>query len=292
MEVIYIDTLFLLNATVDYLLLLAAARVAGEPLARFRFLLGATLGGLYAVSIFILPFLQNTGYKILICSLIMLIAYGKSQRLFRQGLIFLALSFAFAGGILAISLSGGQSLSLQQGVLYTPMDFKMVLLSASLCYILITTVFQNFGQHSNLSGELVQVKLSYNNQSISFPALVDTGNTLQDPITGSPVLVAEGHTLAPFFPPDFSTLPLQNPAHIVQHYGNHPIKKRLRLLPYQAVGTQGLLLVLKVDEILVNNQQETTKLVALSPTSVCDGGNYKALIGANQSSATTLSAKS
>ena len=53
MTVIYVDTLFLLNAAVDYLLLLASARLAGEPLARLRFLLGAALGGLYAVAIFL-----------------------------------------------------------------------------------------------------------------------------------------------------------------------------------------------------------------------------------------------
>ena len=46
MTVIYVDTLFLLNAMVDYLLLLAAARLAGEPLTRLRFLRGALLGGL------------------------------------------------------------------------------------------------------------------------------------------------------------------------------------------------------------------------------------------------------
>ena len=52
MTVIYVDTLFLLNTMVDYLLLLASARLAGEPLARLRFALGAVLGGLYAVAIF------------------------------------------------------------------------------------------------------------------------------------------------------------------------------------------------------------------------------------------------
>ena len=47
MTVIYVDTLFLLNALVDYLLLLAAARLAGEPLRRVRFALGAILGGCF-----------------------------------------------------------------------------------------------------------------------------------------------------------------------------------------------------------------------------------------------------
>ena len=61
MTVIYVDTLFLLNALVDYLLLLCAARLAGEPLKRLRFALGAVLGGGYAVAIFLpgLGFLER-----------------------------------------------------------------------------------------------------------------------------------------------------------------------------------------------------------------------------------------
>ena len=35
--VIYVDTLFLLNAIIDYLLLLSAARLAGEPLRRLQY---------------------------------------------------------------------------------------------------------------------------------------------------------------------------------------------------------------------------------------------------------------
>lgn len=281
-QLIYIDTLFLLNATVDYLLLLASARIAGEPLARCRFLLASTLGGLYAVGIFFLPFLENTGYKLLLGSLIMLIAYGKSQRLLRQTLIFLALSCAFAGGILAISLQGGQNLSLEGGVLYSTMDFKMVLLSASACYVVLSILFKNFGQHSKVTGELVTVKLQYQEKTISFPALVDTGNTLQDPVTGTPVLVVEGQILAPLFPPDFKQQDLQQPTTVLNYYKHQPISQRLRLIPYQAVGVQGLLLVLKVDQILVNDSKIDTQLLALSPTSVSDGGNYKALIGTKQ----------
>lgn len=52
LTVVYIDALFLLNLIVNYLLLLAAARLAGEPLRRLRLAAGAALGGLYAAAIF------------------------------------------------------------------------------------------------------------------------------------------------------------------------------------------------------------------------------------------------
>ena len=46
MTVVYIDLLFLLNLIANYLLLLAAGRMAGAVLARWRIGLGAGLGAL------------------------------------------------------------------------------------------------------------------------------------------------------------------------------------------------------------------------------------------------------
>ena len=44
MTVVYLDVLFLLNLVVDYLLLLATAKITGEPISRARLALGAALG--------------------------------------------------------------------------------------------------------------------------------------------------------------------------------------------------------------------------------------------------------
>ena len=90
MTVIYVDTLFLLNALVDYLLLLCAARLAGEPLKRLRFALGAVLGGGYAVAIFLpgLGFLERPACRLSAAVLMVLAAFWGSRRLGRQVLIF------------------------------------------------------------------------------------------------------------------------------------------------------------------------------------------------------------
>lgn len=52
MTVVYIDSLFLLNLIVDYLLLLATAKLAGEVICRPRLALGAAVGALYASAVF------------------------------------------------------------------------------------------------------------------------------------------------------------------------------------------------------------------------------------------------
>ena len=49
-DIIYADSLIALNLAADYLLLLAAGRVAGAALHRGRVFLAALLGALYALA--------------------------------------------------------------------------------------------------------------------------------------------------------------------------------------------------------------------------------------------------
>ena len=285
MTVIYVDTLFLLNAAVDYLLLLASARLAGEPLARLRFLLGALLGGLYAVSLFLpgLSFLARPPCRLAAAVLMVLAAFWRSRRLLRQVVIFLALSCAFGGGVLALGLLGGRGLTLSNGVLCSGMDLKIVLLSAAGCYGALTLIFQRTGRHTAPSGELRPVRLTLGERQVSLTALVDTGNTLTDPATGRPVLVAEADCVEELLPPGIRPSPadLRDPAGALGRLED-PWRRRFRLLPYRSVGVdRGLLLAVRVDQVRVGEEDRGPMLAALSPTPVSDGGGYRALLGAD-----------
>lgn len=282
MTVIYVDTLFLLNALVDYLLLLCAARLAGEPLKRLRFALGAVLGGGYAVAIFLpgLGFLERPACRLAAAVLMVLAAFWGSRRLGRQVLIFFALSCAFAGGVLGISMLGGQGLSLNRGVIYSGMDLKIVLLSAAGCYAVLSLLLQKAVRHTSFTGELKAVRLELGGRTIELTALTDTGNTLTDPVTGQGVMVAEGERLLPLFAASQrpSVQELRDPAGALERLtgaGGH-----FRLLPYRAVGVdRGLLLAVRVDRAVVDGEDWGAMVVALSPTPVSDGGGYGALLG-------------
>lgn len=282
MTVIYVDTLFLLNALVDYLLLLCAARLAGEPLKRLRFALGAVLGGGYAVAIFLpgLGFLERPACRLAAAVLMVLAAFWGSRRLGRQMLIFFALSCAFAGGVLAISMLGGQGLSLNRGVIYSGMDLKIVLLSAAGCYAVLSLLLQKAVRHTSFTGELKAVRLELEDRTVELTALTDTGNTLTDPVTGQGVMVAEGERLLPLFAVSQrpSVQELRDPAGALERLtgaGGH-----FRLLPYRAVGVdRGLLLAVRVDRAVVDGEDRGAMVVALSPTPVSDGGGYGALLG-------------
>lgn len=127
MTVVYIDLLFLLNLTANYLLLLGAGRVAGAMLRRWRIALGAGLGGLYALMAFLphMEWLALWPCKLAFGILMTLIAYGGERGLLRIIVMFFGASAGLAGLVLAAELLGGTSLSLQNGVLYSHFDLQI-----------------------------------------------------------------------------------------------------------------------------------------------------------------------
>lgn len=279
MTTIYVDTLFLLNAVVDYLLLLCSARLAGEPLERLRFAGAAALGGGYAVALFIpgWEFLYHPLCRVSVAVLMVLIAFARSRRLLRQAVVFFALACAFGGGVLAVGLLGGQGLTLGSGVFYSAIDIKTVLVSAAGCYGALSLCFRNWGRHSAARGELKPVRLEFSGRTLELTALMDTGNTLTDPVTGRRVLVAEGASLSPLFPEVGQTL--LDPAAGLEQF-NRRWPGRFRLIPYRAVGTErGLLLAARLDRVEVDGEEQVGALVALSPNPVSDGGSYQVLAG-------------
>ena len=270
--VIYLDELFLLNFVVDYLLLLAAGRLSGEILRRGWLALGAAIGAAYAAAA-VLPgmgFLLHPLCKLGAAVLALLAGYGKSRRLLRVSLVFFAVSAAFGGGVFALQLLGGRGLTLQNGIFYSAMDLRLILLSAAGCYVLITLLFQRTARHSGLRRELVPAVLTLEGRRVALTALVDTGNTLTDPATGRPVMVAEGEKVGALFPD----------GEALERLGRQGWQGRCRLLPYQAVGVEcGMLLALRLDGARVGTEDYGKLLLALSPTRLTDGGGYHALIG-------------
>ena len=282
MGTVYLDELFLLNLVVDYLLLLAAGRLAGEGLRRPRLALGAALGAAYAAGA-VLPFggfLLHPLCKLGAGVLMVVLAYGHSRRLLRTGLTFFAVSAAFGGGVFLLQTFGSRSLALD-GMLSAAPDLRLILLSATVCYVLITLALGRVSRHS-VSGELVKAELTLAGRRVELTALVDTGNTLADPATGQPVMVAEGEKAAPLFPPGRAPTAeeLRDPPALLERLWAEGWRGRCRLLPYRAVGIEhGLLLAVRLDGAKVGGQEWRGLLLALSPTPVTDGGGYSALIG-------------
>lgn len=276
MTVVYLDLLFLLNLTANYLLLLLTGRMTGQPLRRGLLAAAAAVGALYAA----LTFLPGLGWlaagpcKVASAVLMVLLAYGGTRRLLRTTLVFFGASAALGGLIWAVELMGGHSLTLENGVLYSYVDIRLLLLLLIASYGLLALCSNRMFRHRSV--ELAPAVVRVGERTLTLTALLDTGNTLTDPVTNRPVMVAEGAMCQALLP---MPLPLDRPVDALSVLGAQGIKG-FRLLPYRAVGvSSGMLLALKADAVKVGKTDYGSILVALSPTPVSDGGGYQALIG-------------
>ncbi len=283
MTVVYLDSLIILNTIMDYLLLLASARLAGEPLRRGRMGLGAALGGAYAGAAVLpgLGFLRRPLWQLVCAAVMVLVGLGASRRLLRQIIIFFALAFAFGGGIFALSLLKGQGIA-SGALVGAGLELRVVLLSGAVCYAVLTAALSRVANHAGTRGALVRVGLTLLGRKVWLNALRDTGNTLTDPLTGRAVMVAQADRLHELFPPGAcpEAKQLMDPARSMAQLEQGVLRGRLRLLPYRAVGVScGMLLAVRVDSAVLEGEEKGSVLVALSPTPVSDGGPYCALVG-------------
>ena len=283
MTVVYVDSVFVLNALMDYLLVLCAARLAGIPLRRRRYLLAGLLGGAYAVAVFLpgLAFLSATPVKLAAGVLLALAAYGGEAKLLRLTLLLFAVSCAMAGCVLALGLLAGGGVSMVNGVFYTDVDAKVLLTAAAAAYLVLTVVFRA-AAGKGVRGELVRARVCLAGRTTAFTAFCDTGNALRDPVSGAPVLVVSPGRLDGALPREVRSLldrgALERPAELLEPMMRAAPELRFRLIPYHAVGVAGgLLLAVRSDWTEVAGERYAGLPVAFSPTEL--GTGYSALWG-------------
>lgn len=283
MTVVYVDSVFVLNTVMDYLLILSTARLAGVPLRRKRYLLAALAGGAYAVAVF-LPggaFLAGTPVKLAAGVLLALLAYGGEEKLLRLTLLLFAVSCGFAGCVLALGLLAGSAVPMVNGVFYTDVNAKVLVIATAAAYLVLTVVFRAAAKHG-VGGELVPVRICISGRTLELTALWDSGNALRDPSGGLPVLVLAPHALNNVLPGEVQKLltpeALGAPADLLAPLRRAAPELRPHLVPYHAVGVPGgLLLTLRTDWTEIAGTRYPGLSAAISPTAL--GTGYTALWG-------------
>lgn len=251
---VYLDLVVLLNFLVDGLLLMGANRLTGHPTGWRRCALAAVVGGIYA-GICMLPecrFLGNTLWRIVSLGAMAGIAYGWSISALRRGMIFVLLSMALGG--IALGLGSKNFLSL-------------ILAAAGVVFLCVMGVKTPLGMK-----KFQPVELQWKGQRLKLTALVDTGNTLRDPITGGAVTVVG---------PDVGSklgISREMICDPVTALTKEPIPGA-RLIPYRAVGKPGgMLLMIRFEQVLLNGRA-ISPMVAFAPEEIGRNDGYQALAG-------------
>lgn len=244
----YLDVLGLLNFGVDLLLLLATNRLSGYPTVMKRCLAAAALGGIYGC-VCVLPgwgFLAGTLWRLVFLGLIGVLAFGTRPDALRRCVLFVLLSMALGG--LASGLGSGSF-------------FSVVFAAAAVCFMCL------FGLRGKLGSRFLPVTVRYEGLSCRFHALVDTGNTLTDPITGQQVLVVSSYIARQLL----GLTDLADPVEAVRRIPGG------RLIPFSAVGNPGGLLPAKRFQDVTVGSWQGSCILAFAPHKLGEG--YDALTG-------------
>ena len=139
MTVIYADILVTINLAVDYLLLFAAARIAGAEYRRLYGLLGAAVGALYSLIIlFDLPAFVLGATRLAVSSLMVLITFEKRNfsEFIRLLFIFYICSFLFSGFMMLInSFLHADSFFAGNGIIYFEFSAVGIVLSGTAAFL-------------------------------------------------------------------------------------------------------------------------------------------------------------
>lgn len=253
--IVYWDALAVWNFALDYLLLYGAVRLAGRSVCRRRLVLGAALGAAYSVAQLCFPLTAWSlfGAMALMCAL----AFGRTERFIKLTLLFVMLSCALAGAAVLLGSLSGNMDRVIRGMRYAELPWGVFFAAAGVSYLLLTFVFRGGARHAG--DELVRARIRLGGRSAEVTLLRDTGNTLEDPLTGErvPVVCADAvRTL----------LPREETAYT--------------LLRYRALGVpEGTLRAFRCDSLRIDGTEKGARLIALAPHALSDGAPYQGLWG-------------
>ena len=170
-----------------------------------------------------------------------------------------------------------------RGAYLMPVHFGLLFCSAALCFGALW-LFSRGRLHHAVSGELAEAECEVMGTRVHLRVLRDSGNTLCDPLTGTPVLVAEGTRFASSWPeaarPYLAQPFLERPEAAREALCCVEGAPKLRLLSFRSVGTaSGLLLGYTAEHVRIGRWRAERVTVALSPTPVSEGREYDALWG-------------
>jgi stage II sporulation protein GA (sporulation sigma-E factor processing peptidase) len=264
---IYADLFFLINLLMDYFVLWMAAKIMRLRPRKTRLAIGAALSAaacLWAtLTPPLLPYL-NAFTAVLPLSGGIIAAYAPmpAKLFFKCLLTAYVCAFALGGAGFALYYATGA-----EGGIW------LLTGSTLFFYILVKVLSKTIGRKI-AARRVCKVKIYRGGDSVTLDALIDTGNTLREPLSNSPVIVAEFDSIKTLLPESVNAMYREGKqddlAALLTSVDGTPFAARLRMIPFSSVGTKkGVLLGFKPDMIEMSLSGEDVR-DARAVVGICD----------------------
>lgn len=291
---VYLDILLIENVVINYFILLVTSKFSKNKSSNLRLFLGALTGAAYVALIVCFPAIAsnyNMLSKILLSLLIVAISFSHENLsgFFKTLAIFYASTFIFAGSAYAFMTFNQGGGFVKNGIFYNLNQSKWssLVLSVILAGIIIRIFMEIVQFKFSKDKLLVKIKIGFENQAIVLSALIDTGNSLYDPLTNMPVIVVEYGAIKDILPEEireiFEKYKDSDLAWATAMIANSKWISRFRLIPFSSLGKEnGMLIGFKPDYIKIGDDKDkkgiSNVIVGIYNNILSKNSRYKALL--------------
>ena len=241
-EEIYGDVLFLINFSMDFLSLFITGKILHLKMNKWRLLASATFGGVYGVASLFFPFdgvllvLANA-----VCALLMCLAAFHRKKCMPATLVSCLLFYGVGmllGGVMTAIYSrlgrytGYISIGGSIATVFGDIPIWAFGLAAGASALATYICGRVISRKS--SAESVNIRIGFGGRTAEARCLVDSGNLLAEPITGTPVIFLKNEVACKVFPSEILSAMKEKGA-----CASIETMKRLRFVPSVSVNGEG-----------------------------------------------------
>ncbi len=266
----YAEYLLIENIIINCIILYATSKITKTKTSKMRLFVASLIGSIYTLVVFFpsLQFMGKVTIKLSISILMIIISFNpeKLNQFLKQISAFYMVSFAFAGAIIGIFYILNNSFKFK-GISFKDFDelTKFLVIGILIALILIRYILKFYQGKINKENFITNIIIGLNNKEVELTALIDTGNSLKEPISKKPVIIAEYKALENILPNSIRDMYKTNKELDLIQIGkimeevSDDIK--LRLIPFKSLGNDnGILIGFKPDKIKIYLESETKNL--------------------------------
>lgn len=235
--VVYVDVLVLINALVNYFMLLGVKIITGAETKRFRLIFGALAGGISALSVFLNIGAAVTLIKILTAVLMVRISFPfvSAKAFFKKCVWLFIISAVFSGVCLVAYLLFDTDLMIySNGTVYFDVDITFLTVCTVISYAVITLILR-FTDKKIPKKQFYPITLISGGKNFTLRGFMDTGNNLKEPFSFAPVVVTNDE--------------------IYKKMRAEGKNKTERIIPVSTVDGDGIMTAFKLDGAVFNEKE-------------------------------------
>ncbi len=292
---IYADVVFFINFFMDFFILFVVGKLSHRVI-KIKRLLAA--GFFMALTYCLLMFLTALHTYLNIFASVTILALGifiafKPEKV-KEFLKLIAFSYisSFAIGGIAMFLfyfvNMPDVLGNIAGVTLGNFSLKLLITSTCFFYIILKLSYSWYKRVIIKKQVFYSVKIFLDESDVLFTALLDTGNSLYDPISNSPVIIAEFNAVKNFLPDKIKLIYYENNEDdLTKLLGNitesSGFAGRIRMIPFASIGKKnGLIIGFRPDKIEItlneNTVTENNVIVGIYNCILAKDGSYQGLL--------------